>query len=1512
MYLGARLASARINRLVACTAIALSLGFVGSASADGPITWVGGPSEVTVEATGPGGATVSFEWPTAYDDDGPVVVSCNPPDSLTIPITTPTSPMPGGCVTGNSGGPVFFNFPIFVVDTTPPSFDNNDPIGIFEATGPDGVAPSWTPPTATDLVDTDVEVTCSPAPGETLPLGISDTLCTAVDDYGNHAVRVFFAYVNDTTAPTIDPMPNIGPIEISDPSGEVVTWTDPSATDLVDTDVEVSCTPASGSLFSLGTQFVDCTATDDYNNNAFTSFQVEVVDTTGPVFSNIPNPGVIEATDHDGAYVDFNAPDANDAGSGNVGSYCNQNSGYYAVGQHTIDCEAFDSYSNYSYTSFSFEVVDTTPPTIHDVPTSPLQVEAPTSAGIAVDFDFILATDLYDQDVDVQCNPLSGSLFSPGTTQVSCTAEDDEGNESEAFFDVQVTLPNDTTPPVISGVPADFDALASSSSGGTVAYTTPTANDAIDGSVPINCTPSSGSFFSLGTTPVSCSAQDGSGNTSSASFNVSVFEPIHTTPQITAGAFHTCTLSAAGQVACFGHNVSGQLGPAPGVGYSNATPTAVPLGGPAVAVAAGQQHTCVLMASGDVKCFGWNSHGQLGSPINAGTGDANRDPITVDLDGDSAVSIAAGGNSTCVVLSSGALKCWGSNFYGQLGTPTNAGTGTPNPTPTTVDLGGELVSAVAVADTHTCALLASGDVSCWGRNDYGQLLRATGFGTTTPIPTPETIDFDGKAVEVDGGNGHTCVRLISGEVKCAGRNSYGQLANAAASGGFELVTAELAGDASLLGLGSTYSCFVLVDASVKCGGTNSYGEIASTSNLGSTTAGQPAQPADFGGPVFQVAAGWLHTCALLTDGTVRCVGHNGRGALGNPTNYGVDAAANPIALSTSQFLGDPVGPVISGMPIDVSTEATSSAGASVTYVEPTALDAVDGAVPVSCLPASGSTFAIGTTTVTCSAQDAAGRETSSTFDVTVEDTTGPAISGVPSDITEEATSPAGAVVSYPEPNAVDTVDGAVTVTCSPASGSTFAIATTEVTCQAEDSAGNPSSESFDVTVEDTTDPVFDAYPSFQTRDATGPNSALGYAMPTATDVADAEVEVVCTPEPTATYLIPDNAAVNEGVTCTATDDSGNEATLGFSVFLADYTAPALSDLPANIEVEATGASGAVVAFSPPTASDLVDGTLTASCAPTSGTTFAFGATRVLCEATDFSNNTAEHEFWVTVVDTTPPAFNSMLDDIVVEATGPDGAPVDITVAGATDLVDGPVPVFCSPGDGQFPVGSTIITCSTTDTRGNDDAYQFEVIVQDTTAPVISAVPADITVPANSAAGAEVSYASPTATDIVDGEVPVGCSPAPGSTFALGTTVVTCSATDSAAQSSTATFNVTVTPQVIDLATSFRIVSARKRGKRSLAVTVNVPAAGKLDVIATERRLRSSAGTSRRLKPGPGRAAYGRAILDLEKSGRATALLRLSPRAVRLIKQRRKPLLRVTAKFILPTGEVKHRVVFVRL
>jgi hypothetical protein len=182
---------------------------------------------------------------------------------------------------------------------------------------------------------------------------------------------------------------------------------------------------------------------------------------------------------------------------------------------------------------------------------------------------------------------------------------------------------------------------------------------------------------------------------------------------------------------------------------------------------------------------------------------------------------------------------------------------------------------------------------------------------------------------------------------------------------------------------------------------------------------------------------------------------------------GLVHSLSPFLITAPGAAGSDVTPPVLNLPGNLTVEATGPAGSTVTF-SASASDNVDGAVPVTCIPPSGSPFSLGTTAVNCSATDAAGNTASGSFTITVRDTTPPSFTP-PGTLTAEATGPAGATVNY-SATANDLVSGVISPVCSPASGSTFALGTTTVNCTATDTAGNSASGSLTVTVRDTMPP----------------------------------------------------------------------------------------------------------------------------------------------------------------------------------------------------------------------------------------------------------------------------------------------------------------------------------------------------------------------------------------------------------------------------------------------------------
>ena len=186
----------------------------------------------------------------------------------------------------------------------------------------------------------------------------------------------------------------------------------------------------------------------------------------------------------------------------------------------------------------------------------------------------------------------------------------------------------------------------------------------------------------------------------------------------------------------------------------------------------------------------------------------------------------------------------------------------------------------------------------------------------------------------------------------------------------------------------------------------------------------------------------------LGSRTVTCTYTDSRGLTGS--------------ASATYTIVDTTAPVLSGIPPDLTIGATSRSGAPVSWSAPTAKDAVDGARPVSCVPASGSTFPLGTTTVTCSATDESGNTSTARFTVTVVDTTPPVLTFPPNPMVHTS-SATGVPVSF-DVTAADLVDGSDPVSCTPRSGAIFAVGKTTVSCTSVDAAGNKATGTLTVTV----------------------------------------------------------------------------------------------------------------------------------------------------------------------------------------------------------------------------------------------------------------------------------------------------------------------------------------------------------------------------------------------------------------------------------------------------------------
>jgi len=239
-------------------------------------------------------------------------------------------------------------------------------------------------------------------------------------------------------------------------------------------------------------------------------------------------------------------------------------------------------------------------------------------------------------------------------------------------------------------------------------------------------------------------------------------------------------------------------------------------------------------------------------------------------------------------------------------------------------------------------------------------------------------------------------------------------------------------------------------------------------------------------------------------------------------------------------------------------------------------------------------------------------------------------------------------------------------------------------------------------------------------------------------------------------------------------------------FAEDTEAPVVSCVGDTI-ADCTNPDGAIIEFEA-VAVDNCDPKPTVTCEPPSGSLFPFGQTLVTCTAVDSAGNSSQCTFTVTVQDTTPPTI-ACPGDTTLECTGEDGAVLEYTVM-AMDACDDTLEVICDPESGStFPSGTTTVTCTATDASGNVSECSFDVIVEDTTPPTI-VCPGDTTLECTGEGGAVLEYTIE-ASDLCDSDPVVESDFPSGSTFPLGETLVTCTATDAAGNTAQCSFTVKV-------------------------------------------------------------------------------------------------------------------------
>lgn len=377
--------------------------------------------------------------------------------------------------------------------------------------------------------------------------------------------------------------------------------------------------------------------------------------------------------------------------------------------------------------------------------------------------------------------------------------------------------------------------------------------------------------------------------------------------KIKTSGHRTCAIVESGKMYCWGYNEDGSLG------YGNKNPydgTIPPknlgpldIGARVKDVAMTGSSTCVLLETGNVKCWGGNSFGILGYG-NSFQWTFDKKPIdlpNINLGG-IAKQISGYSSHMCALIDTGDVKCWGYNGYGQLGYghKNNIGDDEEPVAAGSVPLGEKAVQ-LSLGSYHTCAILESGSLRCWGYGYDGQLglgnIGDIGGVANKSILSVSPIILNSIPTQVAAGNVHTCALFENKKIKCWGNNIFGQLGLGRPVLNHELPIdlpyVDVGGEVKVVQVMNNRTCVTLIDNSFKCWGDNDFNYPILGYNqvykLGDDESIITQLPVSVGSPVTDISVGRFHTCVVLAAGKVKCWGEN--------TNKN-------LSSSTSNFIGD--------------------------------------------------------------------------------------------------------------------------------------------------------------------------------------------------------------------------------------------------------------------------------------------------------------------------------------------------------------------------------------------------------------------------------------------------------------------------------------------------------------------------------------------------------------------------------------------------------------------------------
>lgn len=1199
-----------------------------------------------------------------------------------------------------------------------------------------------------------VTVSQSPSVGATFNLTSNTTVPVTMtaSDGTNSSTCTFNVILRDAIAPTL-----VCPADITVTGNSNCAFVAGNYTSLVngqagtsdncDASLTYTQSPTQGTTVQ-GTTTVTVTGTDDAGNSSNCTFSLIVEDNTDPTISC---PSTQTAIANSSCLITlssytFLATTADNCDQ-NVSVTQSPASGTTHNGDVVVTLTATDDAGNDATCTFTVLHEDATAPSISCPSNQTVSADANCNFALAnYTSGFATTSDNCDLTIDVTQSPASGTTQS-GTTQVTLTAADDDGNTSTCTFNV---VPQDNTAPVIN-CPND-QVVSSSIIGPNCVFLVPdltgsaSVTDNCDNAVSVTQTPAVSTVITANAT-VTLTAQDDNGNSANCTFQLILNDDA--APTITCPGDLIVDADASCQ-----YQIQDYTGLAIASDNCATAPTVTQGTSPAIGstIGVGVPTTITLTATDDSSNTASCTFDITAIDVTAPVVTCPSSPQTVasnanclvfltnftssassvdNCDGagltitQSPVAGSAIGASTVVTLSS-------ADSEGNIGQCTF-----------TVELDDTTPPTIACPATQTVAT----DATCgYSLANYTSLATATDncdlSVTVTQSPSPGANVSGNTSVTLtatdDDNNSSTCIFSVVGQDQQAPA-----LTNCPANATVSLTAA------------CTYT-------------VGSYSASVSDNCDGSPTLTQS--------PLAGSLIGGTTTVTLTAT----------------------DASGNSGSCTFVLTPQDVTAPIVIGCPTNITTVNDASiCGAVVTYSALTAIDNCDGNV----IPqlanglASGSIFPVGTTAVLYQSTDGAGNTTNCSFNVTVNDTEDPIIV-CPANISVNVDAgTCGADVTYSLPTVTDNCTSSITPTLEAglASGQNFPVGSTTNTYEAEDQYGNTSTCSFVVTVTDNEAPVITC-PSDITvdNDPGSCDAVVTYSLPTVTDNCTSPII------PMLTLGLPSGGTFPLSTTTvrySATDASGNTSLCSFSVTVEDNEDPVIvcpSDISMNVEPTTCQA---VVTYADATVTDNCNSSITAvyQSGIVSGGSFPLGDTQVVYTADDGNGQTVSCSFTVTIVDNEMPeitcpadqteAFNALCQLVMPDYT---------SLASTTDNCDASPVLSQSPSVGTTITGTTLVTITSLDAEGNTNSCSFTV--SDSSPPVV-------TCPVNQTVGSDINcqFTLPDYTLLSQssdncGSVSLSQAPAIGAVVNAQTTV-TITSEDNVGNQSTCTFDVTLVDNI---------------------------------------------------------------------------------------------------------------------